>query len=256
MNEPVVRVFADGATLSRVVAEQFARAVEQAVRRRGRFVAALSGGGTPQAVYEMLAQPSYRDRLPWAQMHFFWGDERCVSPDHPESNYGQARRAFLDLVAMPAENVHRVRGEWQPAQAATDYARQLREFAEAGERWPRFDWVFLGLGADGHTASLFPSSPLPTASDAPAIVVAATYQNRPAQRVTLTPNVFSDARTVAFLVAGQDKADAVTATLAGPVDPARWPAQRIHPDAGALTWWLDRQAASLLPLNFIAKEEF
>ncbi len=156
---------------------------------------------------------------------------------------------MLGHVPIPAENVHRIRGEWEPDAAATDYVRQLREFADPGEKWPCFDWVFLGLGADGHTASLFPGSPLPTASDAPAIAVMATYQDRPANRVTLTPQVFNSARIIAFLVTGQNKTAAVTATLAGARDLSRWPAQRIRPEAGALMWWLDEKAAAQLPLN-------
>ena len=182
-------------------------------------------------------------------MRFFWGDERCVPPDHPQSNYGQARRALLDQVPAPAENIHRVRGEWEPSAAAEDYVRQLRESANPGEAWPRFDWVFLGLGADGHTASLFPGSPLPTASDAPALAVTADYEGRPAQRVTLTPQVLNAARVVAFLVTGRNKADAVAATLTGPRDPRRWPAQRINPGVGELLWWLDQAAAAALPAN-------
>jgi len=221
MPEPTVRVFADSSSLNRAVAEQFVRTVSQAISARGRCTVALAGGGTPQALYELLAQPPYREILPWAQMHFFWGDERCVPPEHPESNYGQARRALLDRVPAPTENIRRVHGEWEPVAAAEDYTRQLRESAALSELWPRFDWVFLGLGADGHTASLFPGSPLPTPLDAPAGAVTADYQGRPAQRVTLTPQVFNAARTVVFLVTGHNKADAVAATLTGQRDPRR-----------------------------------
>ncbi|MBK7202453.1 6-phosphogluconolactonase [Candidatus Amarolinea dominans] len=249
MLEPIIRIFEDNSALIRDVAAQFVRAVSQAVNTRGYFTVALAGGGTPQALYELLARPPYREKLPWPQMRFFWGDERCVPPDHPQSNYGQARRALLDQVPAPAENIHRVRGEWEPSAAAEDYVRQLRESANPGEAWPRFDWVFLGLGADGHTASLFPGSPLPTASDAPALAVTADYEGRPAQRVTLTPQVLNAARVVAFLVTGRNKADAVAATLTGPRDPRRWPAQRINPGVGELLWWLDQAAAAALPAN-------
>ncbi len=249
MLEPIIRIFEDNSALIRDVAAQFVRAVSQAVNTRGYFTVALAGGGTPQALYELLARPPYREKLPWPQMRFFWGDKRCVPPDHPQSNYGQARRALLDQVPAPAENIHRVRGEWEPSAAAEDYVRQLRESANPGEAWPRFDWVFLGLGADGHTASLFPGSPLPTASDAPALAVTADYEGRPAQRVTLTPQVLNAARVVAFLVTGRNKADAVAATLTGPRDPRRWPAQRINPGVGELLWWLDQAAAAALPAN-------
>jgi len=251
MPEPTIQIFPDQAALTLAVAEAFVRAAEQAVAARGRFLVALAGGGTPQALHELLARPPYRDRLPWAHMSIFWGDERCVPPDHAESNYHQAQRALLDKVPVPVETVHRVRGEWQPGAAAEDYVEQLREVAEPGRTWPRFDWIFLGLGGDGHTASLFPGSPLPTPQDAAAIAVTGDYQGRPAQRVTLTPKVFNSARAVAFLVTGQNKAGTVAATLTGQRDPLRWPAQRIDPDSGILTWWLDADAATQLPSTLI-----
>ena len=249
MTRATIDIFADSAALSQAVAEEFAQAARVAVRARHRFTVALAGGGTPQKLYGLLAQPPYQEGLPWAQMHFFWGDERCVPPDHPQSNYGLAQQALLGLVPAPAENVHRIRGEWEPDAAVEDYVRQLREFAAPGEAWPRFDWVFLGLGADGHTASLFPGSPLLTSADAPAMAVTAAYQGRPANRVTLTPSAFNTARLVAFLVTGQDKAGAVAATLIGPYDPERWPAQRIRPASGTLVWRLDASAAAQLPEN-------
>ncbi len=249
MPEPTIRIFEDSAALIRDVAAQFGHVAVRAVAERGRCTVALAGGGTPLALYELLAQPPHREELPWAQMHFFWGDERSVPPEHGESNYGQARRALLDRVPTPAENIHRVRGEWEPRAAAEDYTRQLRESADPGELWPRFDWVFLGLGADGHTASLFPGSPLPTPLDAPASTVTADYEGRPAQRVTLTPQVFNAARVVAFLVTGRNKADAVAATLSGQRDPRRWPAQRVDTGVGERLWWLDQAAAAALPAN-------
>lgn len=247
MRSPGKSVFADSASLAASVAEQFAHAAEQAVVARGRFTVALAGGGTPQALYERLAQQPYRDGLPWAHMHFFWGDERCVPPEHSESNFFEAQQALLKHVAAPPANLHRVRGEWEPESAAEDYVVQLREYDAPGEPWPRFDWVLLGLGADGHTASLFPGSPLPTEQDAPAIAVTAAYQGHPANRVTLTPKAFNAARTIAFLVTGANKAEAVAATLHGPYNPTLWPAQRIQPVDGEFVWWLDAAAAARLP---------
>jgi 6-phosphogluconolactonase len=207
---------------------------------------ALSGGGTPLATYARLAERPYRHGLPWDRIHFFWGDERNVPPDHPESNYGRAFSLWLGHVCVPFENIHRMRGEMTPSDAADDYTRLLREYGECGRDWPRFDWVFLGLGADGHMAALFPGSPTSYTAEEPVATVIAHYGDRPAKRLTLTPPVINSARTVAFVVTGADKAQAVASTLAGPIDLSLWPAQRIRLTDGQVTWWLDSAAASQL----------
>jgi len=232
--------------MSRAAAQAIVEIASNALESRGRFVLALSGGSTPLALFSLLAQPPFRDRLLWGQIHFFWADERCVPPDHPESNYGQAQRALFDQVPLPPENVHRIQGELKPARAAEEYVHVLQEFGEADHAWPRFDCVLLGLGADGHTASLFPAVYNPTEQISPAIAVTASYQGRPAQRVTLTPLAFNSARHVLFLVSGQEKAGALAAVLSGSDDPFRWPAQRIHPTDGTVVWIVDEAAATTL----------
>ena len=204
----------------------------------------LAGGNTPLALYARLAEVS---DLPWERVHVFWGDERLVPPDDPGSNYAAAHAALLSRVSLPEANVHRVKGELEPTAAVADYAEQLRAFAQQHDigcpsPWPRFDVVLLGLGEDGHTASLFPGSP--AACVVPVQAVEAEYEGRPAQRVTLTPIVFNHARRVAFLVTGVNKAAAVTAALGPEQDPDRHPAQRIEPEEGELVWFLDKEAGS------------
>jgi 6-phosphogluconolactonase len=258
-----IRVFPDPPALSGFAADLFSKIARDSVAQRGRFLTVLSGGGTPLALYRLLALPPFRDDLPWEQMHFFWGDERCVPPEDPGSNYRQAYEPLLLKVPVPTQNIHRARGELSPASAAEDYARQLREFAAPRLDYPRFDLVLLGLGADGHTASLFPQlsphlSPQMYAfggrqeggggqESAPVLAVTADYQGRPANRVTLTPPVFNAARDVLFLVTGEEKAAALAATVQGPRDPLKYPAQRIQPAQGKVWWLVDEQAAHLLP---------
>jgi 6-phosphogluconolactonase len=248
MIEPQLRVFEDADELIRAATEQIASLAIESVTQHGRFCVALAGGETPQTMYRLLAQPPHRTRLSWSQTLFFWGDERCVPPDHPESNYRQAQLALLDQINVPPENVHRIRGELEPIAAAQDYAEQLQQASlpDDGLEWPRFDLVLLGLGVDGHTASLFPGSIAPGETQSPVIAVTAHYQDRPAYRVTLTPLVFNAARNVFFLVTGVSKAEALGGTLQGKRDPERWPAQRIQPTKGNVTWLVDQAAASQL----------
>jgi 6-phosphogluconolactonase len=230
--------------MSRSAAEQFASLATKAVAARGRFDVALSGGETPQAVYRLLAQSPYLTDLSWSQVHFFWGDERCVPPDHPDSNFRQAQLVLLNRIAVPPANIHRIRGELEPVTAAQNYAEQL-EAASAGGGldWPHFDLVLLGLGADGHTASLFLGPITPAEAHSPVIAVTVHYESRPAHRVSLTPLVFNTAHNIIFLVAGANKSEALAATLTGPHNPERWPAQRIEPMHGTVIWLVDQAAA-------------
>ena len=235
--------------LAAAAAEFVAAYLSEQVAAAGVASVCLAGGGTPLALYRALTAPPYVGAMPWDRLHFFWGDERLVGPDDPGSNYRAAREALLDRAPIPPQNVHRVRGELPAAAAAADYAAQLRDWAAAHDPgvhrpWPRFDVVLLGLGEDGHTASLFPGSP--AEANAPVLAVTADYQGRPAGRVTLTPVVFNDARCVIFLVAGAGKAAAVAATLGPDSDPLRYPARRVRPEEGEIVWFLDQEAAKLL----------
>lgn len=229
-------------------ADLFIGGLDAAIKQRGVASFVLAGGSTPLDLYKWLASSLY-SYLEWDKVHVFWGDERLVPPDDPGSNYAAARDALLDHVAIPPENIHRIRGELSPDEAAADYTECLRQWAlaldpGASNTWPRFDLVLLGLGEDGHTASLFPGSPVEAA--APVIAVTADYQGRPAGRVTLTPPALNDSRYTIFLVSGHNKADAVFNTFYTD-DPVRYPAQRIRViDEMEPLWLLDKGAASRL----------
>ena len=242
--EPKIQIHKNLQELSIAAAELFTASAEQSVASRGRFLAALSGGGTPKPLHEMLASDPYQDKVEWKKTHIFWGDERCVPNNDPGNNYFQARQALLDRVPLPVENIHRVISELEPEEAALDYASQLKDFAEAPHAWPRLDLVILGMGDDGHTASLFPGSQVEIAS--PTVAVTANYQDRPARRVSLTPLVINAARRVIFLVSGQSKAETLARILNGEYQPELLPAQRIRPTDGEVIWLVDEAAAGKL----------
>jgi len=235
-----VIVAGDLEALSHQVANQIARTVAEAVAARGRCTLALAGGNTPRRTYELLTEPPLRDAVPWDALHLFWGDERCVPPDHPDCNYRMAREALIDRAPIPAANVHRVRTEEGSAAAvAAYYERELRTFfALEVEDVPRFDLILLGMGPDGHTASLFPGSP--ALEETQRLVVPNSIDYMPHERVTFTFPVLNAARTIAFLITGRDKAESLARALNG--DPAV-PAGRIRLTDGEVRWYLDRAAA-------------
>jgi 6-phosphogluconolactonase len=238
-----LKVFEDVAALMRATAEEITRAAQRSVDERGRFTWALAGGSTPRALYRLLASDACRDRMPWSLIHFFWGDERHVPPDHPDSNFRMAREAMLDAVPVPPGNIHRVPAEEPDAQrAAAEYESTLRSFftLEPG-KWPRFDLILLGLGKDGHTASLFPGGE--AVHERERLVVAPWVEAQRTFRVTLTPPVLNHARHAMFLVSGDEKAAALHAVLEGAREPERYPAQIVE---GNVSWWVDRAAARLL----------
>lgn len=220
------------------IIKSFIQIANNALEKRGRFLVSLAGGSTPLKLYEKLAEI----KIDWTRVHFFWGDERCVPIDDAENNYRQAKKVFLDKIN--ATNVHRVNTDLSPDSAARHYAHTLKFFAEPPLDFPRFDLALLGLGEDGHTASLFPNSPIDI--DESVIAVTAQYQNRPANRVTITPKVFNEAREVWFLATGKNKAQILNTVLNGEKDLRLYPAQRIQPKNGKLIWWVDEEASSSL----------
>ena len=218
----------------------------QASHLRGNAYFSLSGGSTPTGVYKALAQDQYRNSVPWSSVHFFWGDERCVPPEDPESNYRHAYDNFLKYIPVNPEIIHRIKGEFNPQEAVLDYTHVLAGFAEGDHPWPTFDIALMGMGEDGHTASLFPGMFNPGENKNPVIQVNATYQNRPANRVTLTPLVFNASRNVMFLVAGDAKAEALQKALSDQTDLNKIPAQRIQPATGNIIWHVDSAAGKYL----------
>jgi 6-phosphogluconolactonase len=243
-----LRRFGEGAELAYAAAEELTRRAAAAVRARSRFSVALSGGSTPRRLYQLLADPAqpFRDRIDWSATHVFWGDERHVPPDHPESNYRMAREALLDVVPVPAGNVHRMRGEEADApRAARSYEEELRTFFSGP---PQFDLVLLGLGADAHTASLFPGGE--AVRERERWVAAPWVEKLGSWRLTLTPPALNRSAAVIFLVQGEEKSDALRAVLEGERDPDRYPAQAVRPASGDLLWLVDDAAASGLRLRF------
>lgn len=241
---PLIEVLRDRDMLTRRAAEVVVEAAERAVSASGRFTVSLAGGGTPAPVYQLLATPACADRVAWAHTHVCWGDERCVPPTDPASNYRMAHDALLSHVPIRAEHVHRMRGELDPLEGAAAYDRELRRVfpdAAAPDRPPRFDLVLLGLGSDGHTASLFPGCSAIHERDR--WVVAEHVPPVSMWRVTLTPVVLNAAREIVFVVSGTKKAEAVAHVLEGPRDPARWPAQVVAPPEGRVRWLVDVPAA-------------
>jgi 6-phosphogluconolactonase len=231
------------------VADYITDLAVKAIAERGRFTFAFSGGNTPRPVYARLASAGYIDRIDWSRVQVFFGDERCVPPDDPLSNYQMARTQLCDHVPIPTDNIHRIHGEDPPEQAAEDYAGELEDTfggdARTGKPPPEgFDLVLLGMGDNGHTASLFPG--LSAVTETERWVMAEYVETVRMWRVTLTPVIFNAARQVAFLVAGADKAEMLPKVLEGPYQPVVLPAQIIKPTQGELHWLVDAAAAARL----------
>jgi 6-phosphogluconolactonase len=237
-----VVVLADAAALAHEAAGRILEQAELAVASRGRFSLVLSGGSTPAGAYGLLAEEPYRSQVPWDSVHLFWGDERCVPPEDERSNYWLARQAFISRVPIPPDSVHRIRGELAPKAAAQAYRRELEDFF-CGPL-PRFDLVLLGLGSDGHTASLFPGSDALDALADVAVAVEAEYEDRPVQRVSLTLPAINAARQALVLVSGAAKAKIVARVLGS--RGGALPAEQVSLTAGQLIWLLDEDAASQL----------
>ncbi|MEK6325414.1 MAG: 6-phosphogluconolactonase [Acidobacteriota bacterium] len=251
-----VRIYRDPEELALKAARLFARLADQYVVGCGKFTVALSGGSTPRAMLSLLAADPFVDTVPWSSIYFFWGDERCVPPDHQDSNYRMASEALLGKVAVPPENIFRIPAEMpDPQRAAEEYAATLTQFFMAGpgatrtgtaplSNVPRFDLVFLGMGPDGHTASLFPHT---TALQAGEQIVVANYVEKfKAHRITLTAATINNARNVTFLAAGEDKTETLKNVLEGSYQPDLYPSQLIRPRNGTLLWMVDEAAARLL----------
>ena len=246
MSPPTIRVFADAEAVSRTAADEFIRCAREAVAARGRFTVALSGGSTPKRLYQLLADAPFRDQVDWGKVEFFWGDERSVPPDHNDSNYHTAREAMLRRLSIPPEHIHRMEAERTDRDAAArDYEAVIaRVFnVPAGGPPPALDLILLGMGPDGHTASLFPHT---TGLKETGRWVVVNYVPKFAtDRVTFTVPLLNKAREVLFLIAGTDKAEPLHEVLEGPPNSDLYPSQLVKP-AGSLVFFVDRAAAAKL----------
>jgi len=252
MNKPPplkadIQLLPDATALYRAATDEFARAAVEAVRAKGSFTVALSGGSTPAGMYSLLANdPAFRDQVPWDKAHFFWGDERHVPPDHQDSNYRVAQEALLSKVNVPADHVWRIKGEYEDAKKAADeYEKNLRNrFKLKQGQFPRFDLILLGMGPEGHTASLFPGTS--ALHEHKRLVISTWVGKLFADRITLTAPVLNHAARVIFLIQGEEKAPALKAVLEGPYEPDQLPAQLIRPPRGKLLWLIEQAAGRLL----------
>jgi len=235
-------VVADDVALAREVADRFVKHANEAIAARGRFDVALAGGSTPKAAYALLASAEYRERVDWTHVRFYFSDERCVPPDDAESNYRMAREAMLAPLEIPDDRVSRMHGEDAPERAAANYAAILREL---GGEVPVLDLVMLGMGPDGHTASLFPGTK--ALEEKERWVVANWVEKFNSARITFTFPVINAASNVLFLIAGPDKADMLHEVLVSHRKEQSYPVQRVKPENGDLIWMLDRAAAERLP---------
>lgn len=242
-----VVIFPDGNAIARRAAEEFLRAATEAVAQRGSFTVALAGGSTPRALYALLvSDPSFRDKLPWKRMNFFFGDERHVLPDNDQSNYLMASESLFSKAPVRPTQITRIRAEYPDAEkAALEYEQALRAYFKMKEgEYPRFDLVLLGMGDEGHTLSLFPGTKALHASNRVAVRnwVGKLYTDR----ITLTAPAANQANRVIFMVTRSDKAPALKAVLEGPYEPEQLPAQLIQPVSGKLLWLVDQAAGSML----------
>jgi 6-phosphogluconolactonase len=237
----------DAKALTERTTRYFVEAAEKAVAARGRARIALSGGSAPKPVFEALADTEpWRTRMPWEKLELYWVDERCVPPTDANSNFNMIRQAMLDRVQLKPEQIHRMEGELEPEVAAARYESELRNsFRLEGAETPRFDFIQLGLGTNGHTASLFPHTT--ALYELGRLTVANHTDAAQAWRLTLTAPVINQGADVFFLIGGADKAEVVRDVFLGPRDPDRLPAQMIRPAGGILTLLLDKAAAALIP---------
>ena len=239
-----LNIYPNGDTLSHEAAQYIVRLANQAIVTHGRFTFALSGGNTPKELYGLLATEPYRSQIDWNAVEIFWSDERCVPPDNPESNYAMAEQVLLSKVSIPADHVHRMPADQSDREAASEEYTQEMQLVFGTHGIPSFDLIQLGMGPEGHTASLFPHQPSLYVTDR--LVMPVSVPKPPPDRLTFTPPILNAAKNVLFLVTGTEKAHAVYEVIEGPYEPDEYPAQIVRPPHGEVTWMLDTTAASQL----------
>ncbi len=251
MDRLQLHTFADAEAVSQAAAREFDRSAIESVTDHGKFTVALSGGSTPKRLYQILADAPYRDKINWANVEIFWGDERSVSPEHADSNFRMAKEAMLDRLSIPAQNVHRLQAEREDRdQAAQEYQNEIAKVfnVDPNGEPPVFDLVLLGMGPDGHTASLFPGTT--GLRETKKWVVPNWVEKFKTFRLTMTRPLINKARQVLFLVAGKDKVAPLQKVFCGPSDPNTYPSQLICPTTGQLVWYLDVAAIAGLTAGF------
>ena len=245
-SKPEIRIVDDPIELARAAANEFEQLAKNAVESQGSFNVALSGGSTPKAMFDLLSGDRCKTTIPWSKIHLFWGDERHVPPDDEDSNYRMTKEHLLSKIDIPSENVHRVEAEDSNAQqVAANYQKHLQQYFNLSEaEIPQFDLVFLGMGDDGHTASLFPGTDV--VHDTENLVAAPLVEKFNSHRITLTPKVINNSDRVIFLVKGKEKADALVRVIEGEKDIDLYPAQIVNPTHGSVLWLCDRASCSKL----------
>ena len=242
---PEIIVVSDSEALRRTAADIVIGKMKEIFVNKDRFSLALSGGSTPKGLYALIAEASeYHDHVPWQRVHFFWGDERHVPPDHAESNYRMANETMLSKLPVPVENIHRVKAEMSDAEkAASEYEQELKRFTQLDTSGrPRLDCVLLGMGPDGHTASLFPETA--ALNEQKQSITANWVEKFHAHRITMTAPILNNADLIIFLVSGSDKAAVLRKVLEGDRQPDLFPSQLIKPAHGRLLWVVDKTAAA------------
>lgn len=238
-------IFQTSESLAQAAADLMIKISIEAIESRGRFVVALSGGSTPESLFALLSKPPYRDQILWDQTFIFWGDERVVPSSSELNNAYRAKTLLLDKIIIPPINIYSIPVELEPAKAANEYESNLKKFF--GKDSPSFDLIFLGLGENGHTASLFPYTDV--VFENVKLVKEVYVAEQRMFRITMTPLLINQAHNIIFLVEGEKKAEILKTVLMGPQQPDKFPAQVISPEDGFIYWYVDKKAAVLLPVN-------
>ncbi|MHB1688393.1 MAG: 6-phosphogluconolactonase [Ignavibacteriaceae bacterium] len=240
--DKAVKIFDSSQSLAIKLAEEFKNEIE---KKTGNFFISFSGGSTPKIFFRELAQPPFSDRINWNRVQIFWCDERCVPPADSESNYGMTKENLFDCIKIPEENIHRIIGESHPEKEAVRYSKEIDKILPRGRNnFPQFDWVFLGMGADGHTASLFPNAELLYSCSN--IAGVAVHPVTGQKRISLTEKIINNSKRISFVVTGKDKAITLKEILNEQSESKNFPASHIKPSDGKLDWWIDKEAAFYL----------
>ena len=242
-----IHIFQTAETLARGAADLMIKISKQAIENHGRFVLSLSGGTTPEYLFSLLTKSPYRDEIQWNKTFVFWGDERCVPSDNKLNNANRAKTLLLNHIDIPSINIFPIPVDIEPKKAAQEYENSIKEFF--GNDIPRFDLIFLGLGENGHTASLFPGSDI--IFENKRLISEGYVEEQLMFRITMTPHLINQAHNIVFLVEGENKAEIVKTILYGPRQPIKFPAQIINPEEGNLYWFIDKEAAILLPTSIV-----